>query len=33
MTDETPEITEEEIEVVDNSTTEVSTDTSPEDKA
>ena len=33
MTDETPEITEEEIEVVDNSTAEVSTDTSPEDKA
>ena len=33
MTDETPEITEEEIEIVDNSTAEVSTDTSPEDKA
>ena len=33
MTDETPEIMEEEIEVVDNSTAEVSTDTSPEDKA
>jgi len=33
MTDETPEITEEEIEVVDNSTAEVSTDTSPDDKA